>query len=206
MKRSDKDIAKVIEEKYVTSTSLYDGKYTKTTQFILPAVGINLKNQLVFRFFINAYVGDKGHENAYERPIFVLFGTEDVKNPYWLKTYNALTESKNYTTDYDCGIQDNKHLVMMIFQVPKQFVDDYYNFKKGKYSKFSEEFKSKFPQYIKEGTGPEKESIIWQVINKADSLKREVEREFMMPEGSMNDAEEIWDIPRRNREYYRYED
>jgi hypothetical protein len=212
MTKNEVNVSDVIKEEFVTPVSLYDGKYTKTTQFMLPAVGLNIRNRLIFNYFLNAYIEDKGHRHEYKRPIFVLFGVKDFKDKEWQKVYVALVKSPNYIDDYDCGIQDDKNLVMMVFQVPDEFEMDLYKFKRGRYSMFSEKYKDKFPKFVGDDEGVGKESIIWQVINKTEALKRQIEEEFGMDEGELDlptdgvVAKEIWDIPRKNREYYRYEE
>src|SRR6478609_2342530 len=203
MIRNETSIEQVVGEDYTTPTSLYDGKWTKTTQFMLPAVGINVKNQQVFRFFINAYLDDKGHEHEYKRPIFLLFGVENIKDFNWLKVYEGIRKSPNYITDYDCGMQNGKSLIMLVFSVPDEFEKDYYCFKKGRYSQFSTKYKDKFPQYIDVDPKNQKESIMWQVINLSETLRREVEKEFQLDPGECDSWLEIWDIPRKKREYYR---
>lgn len=202
MTKNEVDINKVVRECYVTPDSLYDGPYTKTTQFMLPAIGINIKSKLIFNFFVNTYIEDSGIRHNYKRPIFVLFAVTDFSTREWSKVYSTLVKTDNYIHDYDVGIKDEKKLVMMVFKVPDEFEQDYYHFKRGRYSQFSEAFKAKFPRYIGDG----KESLLWQAINKAPELKRKIEDEFLLEEGQMDwpDATEIWDKPRKEREYYRY--
>lgn len=208
MIRNEVNVNEVVKQEYITPVSLYDGVYTKTTQFLLPAIALNVKNRLIHSFFVNSYVGDKGHRNNYDRPIFVLFAVKDFASREWHKVYSTLVKSENYVDDYDCGKQDDKNLVMMVFRVPEEFEEDYYHFKRGRYSKFSKEYKSKFPQYVHNENGEKVESMIWQVIHKSATLKRKLEDEFGLDYGQLDkdDTAEIWDLPRRNREYYRYEE
>lgn len=208
MTKNEVDINEVMKEDYITPTSVYDGKYTKTTQFMLPAVGVNVKNRLIFSFFINAYLSDEDHEHEYDRPIFVLFSVKDFASRDWSRVYSALVKSSNYIMDYDCGKQDGKNLVMLVFSVPDEFENDYYHFKRGRYSRFSAKYKEKFPQFVGEDKENAKESILWQVITKAPALKRQLEEEFNLEDGQLDwpDTKEIWDKPNRNREYYRHEE
>lgn len=206
MRKNDVIVNEAIKETYVIPPSVCDGKYTKTTQFMLPSIGLTNRNHLMRKFFINSFLDDRKHRHEYERPIFVLFGVEDFKDKDWYKVYSALLKSPNYIGDYDCGIQDKKKLVMMVFKVPDEFEKDYFNFKRGKYSKFSDAYKQKFPQEIADENGNIKESTLWQIMNKSPILMRLLEEDFGLDEGSMDDAEEIWDRPSRKREYYRYEE
>lgn len=206
MTKNEVNIKEVIKEEYITPVSPYDGKYTKTTQFMLPSVGINVKNKLIYKYFINSYLDDKQHRHEYVRPIFVLFGIVDFNERDWGRVYSALVKSANYIGDYDCGMQEDKNLVMVVFRVPDEFENDYYHFKRGRYSKFSSAYKEKFPRYLDDDGSTSRESIIWQAIHKSPDLIKQLEEIFDTPEGHWNDAAEIWDKPRKNREYYRYEE
>lgn len=203
MTKNEVKVKEMLKEDYVTPSSAFDGTYTKTTQFMLPVIGINWKNKLILSFFENAYFDDAGHEHRYERPIFALFKVADFASREWAKVYSALVKCNEYVNDYDIGQQGGKNLVMVVFKVPKEFGKDYNYFKHGMYSKFSETFKKKFPRYI----GDKEESLIWGIMNKSAETKRKVEEEFCLAEGQLDwpDTEEIWDKPRKTREVYRYE-
>lgn len=222
MTKNEISLKDALLEGYITPTSMYDGIYTKTTQFMLPSISVNIKNKIVFKFFVNSYINDVKHEHEYERPIFVLFSVKDFKDKDWEKVYSALILSPNYITDYDCGKQDEDNLVMIVFRVPDEYARDYYLFKKGKYSQFSQQYKEKFPRFVAtdDNKNEPKESIMWQVINKSDLLKEELAKEFTAKNdngqyfkqddydqmlATFNEMDEIWDIPRKEREYYRYE-
>ena len=192
----------VLQESHIIPDSLYDGKFNKTTQFMLPAISINVTQPLVFKFFENAFLADKEHKHNYERPIFMLFSISDYNDLNWKKVYSILIKSKNYITEYDVGIKDNKYLLMMVFSIPEEFEKDYYNFRIGRYSLFSEEYKKKFPEYL-DGE-KKKKNIHWRIINKSDDLREEIEKTFEVSEGYLLKADEIWDKPRREREYYRF--
>jgi hypothetical protein len=212
--KTTEDLRTLLLNEHLTPSSIYDGPYTKTTQFMLPAVNIDANNRVVFKYFVNAYLDDKKHNHSYIRPIFILFSIEDFEDREWKKLYKMLVLLTTYVGDYDCGMQGNKNLVMLVFSVPEKLEKDYYHFKRGKYSKFSVEYQKQFPRYLNDKQ--EKESILWQIINKSNSLKRDLEKEFKMKTGEFDrstiiegkeypPAEEIWDIPRKYREYYNYE-
>lgn len=204
MVRNEINVSDVVKEEYITPVSVFDGEYTKTTQFMLPAIGINKESKLIQNYFLNSYIDDKGIDHRYERPVFILFAIKSFADRDWRKIYETLVKSPNYVDDYDCGKQDNKNLVMMVFRVPDEFEKDYYHFKRGRYSQFSQDYKSKFPKQVPDENGKMKDSVIWKIIHKDPSLKRELEDEFWMDEGALDDAKEIWDLPRKEREYYRY--
>jgi hypothetical protein len=106
----------------------------------------------------------------------------------------------------------------VVFQINKEFESDYINFKLGRYSKFSEKYKKEFPEYINP-KNKIKKNILWQIINKDEDLKREIEKTYNMAEGDLDKsdidrdgliysppAKEIWDKPNKKREIYRYEE
>lgn len=194
--------AEVLQEKYKVPDSIYDGKFTKTSQFMVPAIGINVTNPLVFRFFENAFLTDLGHKHNYERPIFMLFSIPDFNDINWKKVYNTLITSKNFITEYDIGVQNGKFLLMMVFSIPKEFEQDYYNFRAGKYSKFSKKYRENFPEFLDKTK--KKKNIHWEIINKDPRLKEQIQKTFSLEDGVLTDEDEIWDAPRKEREYYRF--
>lgn len=204
--------AEVLQETYQTPSSEYDRKFSKTSQFMVPAIGINITNKAVFKYFSNAYLTDMQHKHDYVRPIFILFSVDDFEEKDWKNVYTTLTKLPNFITEYDVGVQDGAYLVMMVFQVPEKFENDYVNFKLGRYSQFSEEYKKKFPEFLDKEK--KKKNIHWQIIHKDEDLKRIVEEEFNMEYGELDRptmwrgnlypaAVEIWDKPNK-RECYRY--
>ena len=60
----------VLQENYIVPDSMYDGLFSKTSQFMTPAIGINVTNKLVFKHFLNAFLTDVEHKNEYIRPIY----------------------------------------------------------------------------------------------------------------------------------------
>jgi hypothetical protein len=115
-----------------------------------------------------------------------------------------------YILEYFCGIQDGKHLIMMVFRIPDKYINDYINFLDGKYSKFSDDYKKLFPQHTYNERAQPIESTIWRVIHKSESLKKELERFFTINPGGKNPTvfgpdDELWGIPEPKFEVYRYE-
>lgn len=193
--------AEALQESHIVPESLYDGRFSKTTQFMLPAIGVNVTNKLVFSFFENAFLSDIEYKHNHIRPIFMLFSIQDFKDINWVKVYSTLIKAKNFITEYDVGIKNGKYLLMMVFTVPKEFEKDYYNFRNGKYSLFSEEYKKKFPKYLDKEK--KRVNIHWQIINKDSKLKEQIEKTFNVP-NLLDDNDEIWELPRKEREFYRY--
>ena len=191
----------VLEAIWKIFDSKFDGVFTKTTQFMLASLEITLST-LMLKSFKNAFINDAEHENDYVRPIFVLFRMEGKRE--WERMYKDLIANVNYVSDYNVGTEDGKDLVMFVFKVPEKFAEDYYNFKAGKYSRFSANYKAKFSENITSKTKGKQSSVIWKVINKDDSLKRDLEEQFNLNENFLDDQDEIWDKPRNKREVYNF--
>lgn len=206
MVNNEIDLNKVILENYKTKYSEYTKKYSKTSLFILPMLGFNLSQTYIIKFLNNAFIDDKGLEHNYVRPIFMLFNVPKVNDPNWLHFSKTLEKKEEFIYDYTVGYDNEKGvtLIMYVFNTPLKYTKDYYNFKQGKYSKFSTDYKKLFPQYVKNNLGKEVESIAWGAINKSVGLKKRIKEEFNLDNYFVNSLEEIWDAPRKEEEYYRY--
>jgi hypothetical protein len=208
MTKNKVNIEGVLKEDYKVPESVFDRKKTKTSHFMMPAVFPN--NSLMgTEYFVNAFLDDYGFGHTLDRVIFVLFKT-DVKNQKWQMLTQRLRTKGEYILEYFCGIQDGKHLIMMVFRIPDKYINDYINFLDGKYSKFSDDYKKLFPQHTYNERAQPIESTIWRVIHKSESLKKELERFFTINPGGKNPTvfgpdDELWGIPEPKFEVYRYE-
>ncbi len=200
---NDVDVTKVIENEWEIVRGEYnkDGKFTKTTQFLLPAIELSITPKFL-TYFLNAFLNDVEYEHVYKRPLFLLF--KCTKSKEWAQAYKELKDNKNYRTDYNVGFKDGWDLVMMVYEVPESLHEDYLNFKKGKYSHFSIDYKKRFPRFISTSNKKE-EARIWQVIHKSPDLRRSIEHELKIPSSLLDDEDELWDIPRKNTEFYNYD-
>jgi hypothetical protein len=159
-------------------------------------------------YFVNAFIDDGGFPHTMDRVIFVLFKT-DIKNQKWQMLSQRLRGKTEYLLEYFCGIQDNRHLIMMVFKIPDKYTNDYINFLDGKYSKFSDAYKKLFPQFTYNDKAMPIESTIWRVIHKSDVLKKELERYFTISPNGKNPfkfdpEDELWGIPEPKFEVYRH--
>lgn len=205
MTRNDEIIDKNLEEAYEIPESKYDGKYTKTSQFLLPAISLNIRNIHVSKFFVNAFLGDAEYKTTVQRPVFTLFSIKEY-DAEWKAVYNGLKKKEEYVTDYDCGTKNGNNLLMVVFQVPNKYANEYFNFKLGRYSKFSDEYKALFPERIKDQHGNEKESITWGAMHLSERLRTEMNNKFKnnpFDKDLLKEGDEIWEMPRAFREYYR---
>ena len=204
MTRNEINITDVIENQWEPNKSDYnkDGRFSKTTQFILPSIELIITPKFL-SFFINSYLQDVEYDHIFKRPLFVLFKSTMSKE--WLELYKELKANKNYKTDYNVGFKDGWDLIMVVYEVPEQFSSDYLNFRKGKYSQFSVEYKKKFPRFVNSNNKKE-ESQIWKIIHKSPELRKFLTDELGLFGNTLDEEDELWESPRKKEEYYNYRD
>ena len=101
--------------------------------YILPILG---SNRAEFKLLKQCIIGDK-EKPEIKNKIFTLYDLSDDSNE-WIKTYkNALKNNKLYHYHYKC---DDIH-TMYVYNVPKAKEENYFKFKKGSYSQFSDSYK-----------------------------------------------------------------
>lgn len=201
MTKNDLDINELLAETYKIPESVFDRARTKTTHFMLNTIFHNssLTNT---EYFVNAFLNDAQFTHKIIRPLFLLFKVSPKDNK-WGTILPRLRAKTEYLMEYLCGIQDKKHLIMLVFQVPDKYSKDYLNFKNGKYSQFSPEYKKLFNRYTANEKAQPVESTVWRVINKSAELKKELETYFGDPVKFSRD-DELWGIPESAYEIYRY--
>lgn len=205
MTKNGIDVDESVSNDYVVRDSEFDGRYTKTSLFLMPAIGFNIHSSQTRPYFVNAFLDDKGCQHEYERPIFVLLKTRTFSDTGWKRLNNELQKKPEFITSYDCGTQNEHDLIMYVFQCNDFYKDDYYNFRKGKYSKFSDAYKKKFSEIIIDEKGHPVKSIMYGVINRTDEMKKKVAKMLKLEYKFVNEElEELWERPRREREYYRF--
>jgi hypothetical protein len=207
MTKNEVNIEEMLREDYKVPESVFDRKRTKTSHFMMPSI-FPSNSILGTEYFVNAFVDDGGYEHRLDRVIFVLFKT-DARDPKWQMLNQRLRAKTEYILEYFCGLQDGKHLIMMVFRIPEKFINDYINFLDGKYSKFSEEYKKLFPRHAYNERNQPIESTIWRVIHKSEDLKKELEKFFTVDTKGTHQTkfgpdDELWGIPEPKYEVYRY--
>jgi hypothetical protein len=207
MTKNDQDIGALLREDYVVPQSFFDKTRTKTSHFMLNTLFTNgsLTNT---EFFVNAFIGDHGFSNRFVRPLFLLFKITP-NDSKWNTIAPRLRAKNEYLMEYFVGVQDKKHLVMMVFQVPDRFSKEYVHFKNGKYSQFSIEYKKLFNRYTNNERAQPVESIIWKVLYKTADLRKDMEAFFTVdPKDThpvkFDPEDELWGIPEDKWEIYRY--
>lgn len=200
---NDVDINKTLNINITTSFSSFTGDHTKTSTFLLPMLGMYHYNKPLSNYFVNCYLDDLSLDHDYRRPLFLLLKSSNILNLNWLDFYTSLKKLDTFVYDYYVGtLSNNKHLYMLVFETPEKWKSDYYLFKRGRYSKFSEEYKKLFPKIIKNLFQKNVESLAYGVIHKTEKLKKEVEEILKLEKGFVDSLEEIWDLPRKEEEYF----
>lgn len=209
------NIEQVIQEDYIPNQSPFNGRWTKTALFLLPMLDLNLKHPYLQKYLFNAYLDDKELEHNFVRPIFLLFKVENYNEPDFKKLSDVLVHNRVY--DYDIGKQEGYNLVMMVFSTPEKYKEDYYHFKTGRYSKFSTEYKQKFPRETINEKKQRVESLMYGAIYKTEFRKDWVAKYFCQKDSrdevisikeynelrkEIDTWEEVWDKADRT-EYYR---
>ena len=201
MTKNDLNIDDLLRENYIVPESVFDRKRTKTSHFMLNTIFHN-SSLTSTEYFVNAFLDDGQLSHKMLRPLFLLFKVAPKDNK-WAGIVPRLRAKSEYLMEYFCGVNEGKHLIMMIFQVPEKFSKDYLLFKNGKYSQFSSEYKKLFNRYTANEKAQPIESTVWRVIHKSIELKKELELYFGEPV-KFSREDELWGIPESAYEIYRY--
>lgn len=173
MTKNDTIIKEVTKIEVTRPHSVFSGDNTYTTLFVLPMYDVYIDSRW-YKNFINGYIDDVGLRHCFKRPLFVLVKYDITQEkPY--EVLNHLLSRKSFVFSYLVGTQGNELFRMFVFQCPVKYKSDYDKFIKAQYSQFSVEYKSKFNQTIRTGTGLSMESPLYGVIYKTPTLKKKVE-------------------------------
>jgi len=209
-----KEAEEIIQESFITQSSIYNGPYNKTTLFLLPMLELTLRNPVVKKYLKNAYLDDADFEHDFTRPLFLLLRTKSFEEKEFKDLCTILRSKMTFKVDYDLGKQDGDNLVMYVFEIPEKWKENYYHFKAGRYSKFTDPYKILFPKEILDGT-KKVESLVYGVIYKTAYRKDQVASHFCVKdgEGKIKDTKEyetirkgldqnqdIWEMPMRHHE------
>lgn len=215
MTKNDIDINQIIAQQYPEGrNSPFAWKYSKSTMFLLPMLGIDLRNRLLAKYLRNVYIDDKSRAHDYTRPLFLLFAVKSFKEKDWAQLLDLLETRDSLKglmiDDYYVSrdVEDGVHLIMYVYKTPDKWANDYYHFKAGRYSKFSKEYKSKFPTEASEN-GKIVENNIYGIIHKTDNIIDKVASYFARTEKDkeelirdMRTWDEVWEAPVKEYEYF----
>lgn len=172
-----------------------------STIFLLYPLGIERK-KITQLGFIQAYLADAEKDVEYQSPVFLLFKPDSptifqafVDSEY--ERLNKVTGTVDIIEDYDYV----DGYVVLVYQFPKEFEEDYNKFLEGKYSKFSKKFRETYPKVVKikteEGRPIEEVSTQYRIINRTPEFREYLEEilgiEF---QGDM----EFWSKPDMSKE------
>lgn len=154
-------------------------KSTTSTVFLVKPLDIIEKEQdlktskLVKDFgFLDAFIKDVNHEMDYSHPLYLLFKQdhailsfrEFVQDEY---ERGLLTEDYDYPEGY----------IVLLYEYPERFREDYDKIIQGRYSETSREFKDCFP--IKTMfKGKESGSYYTNIFNKSEEIKATLRKAF----------------------------
>lgn len=138
----------------------------QSTKFILPIISTDTMRSNFFdnKFFIGCYIGDLNQAKYQDKILlaykfdmsinFVSFERKLMKNPYIL--HNA---------DYD---YDKHNIVVYVFNVPKEHLEDYYSIIEGRYSEVSNMLKLKILKFW----GEKDTSLLHSILFKTEQIKK----------------------------------
>lgn len=127
------------------------------------------KDALRSNGFINGYIKDLGQESNHPDSIYLLFKPNQLdKFREFLDSEYDRTRSIIEDYDYPDGY------VVVVYQLDKNFKNDFKLIREGKYSKTSLEFQKMFPKVIKitkNGLNRDEISLQYRIFNKSDDLR-----------------------------------
>jgi hypothetical protein len=156
-------------------------KKNKACYFVIPLLGYSIS---YFTALINCYVGDNTNKpDLTFKNVFVHVKYYDEK----------LLRIKYFNQYY--RLEDDTYIY--VFNIPKQFHDDYIKFCDGKYSKISKEGKDLICE--KSGIRPVVDSLVYKVLYKTND-QRELIEELIGEK--LKEEYEIYSKPNFEREIY----
>lgn len=155
-------------------------KFTKTSTFLFPLLGIpkdlfkcEIRNSfgtlIHSNRFINAYLYND--DLVADECIFLLL--ESYQDPNFNSFYTTLVSMENYVDDYE-----KEGYLVMIFNIPEEFIKDFELIVAGKYSQVSTQAKSLiFKNHFFSG----KAMVLPMIFSKALNLKQSWEEKLSNP-------------------------
>jgi hypothetical protein len=222
-KNKESNLLEVAQETYKVPISTYNGRYTKSALFLLPMLGLDVRNVHLTKYMENVFINDAELEHKFNCPIFILFKVKNLTESGWIdlqrmfRTKEGLKDK--FVFDYDLGFDtDGNFLIMYVCEIAEICRKDYYYFKRGKYSKFSDAYKKLFPKEVMR-SGKICESDAYGAIYRTVTRKNTVAKEFTPHDAKGNiinpsdyiqfrtfvdTLDELYDAPKAKHEVYRY--
>lgn len=168
---------------------------TTTTMFLVPGLGINVE-EVKFRYgFINGYLQDQDRE-PYERAVYVLFKPKDmIEFQLFFDREKGRTANLIEDYDYEGGY------TVLVYVFPDEFMMEYKQFLKGKYSRFRQKYKILLPD-IESKIDPEgipftELSLTFMIMYKSKALREYLEKKLGT---EFDEEDELWSKPDIGRE------
>lgn len=150
----------------------------KTTQFMLPAIGLN-SEKLGYRLlkyfgFVNCYLGHPEGSCECSSCLYLVFNPNTEALKRFKDFYDVYKYYPNYVEDY---IVD-AHLVVVVFKVREKWKATLDEFKKSQYSKMSKEYAEMFKRPLMNGTVQITDE--YHVIHKNEEYKKFLEEKLSL--------------------------
>lgn len=195
----NKEIELIVKQPYKVKEQILDGRYTKTTHFLLPGLHISNTLESFTKYFVNAFIEDNGITHIVKNPIFILCKTK-VFDDEWFKFESTIKSSPRCMYEYDVGKYDDDYLVMFLFEFPAAYRADYFRFLESEYSKFSDHYKKLFKETMTNSKGETVENSLYGIVYKTPSFKKTMEKVIDAP---LDSTKEYWEKWNPEREIFR---
>lgn len=177
---------------------LYSTMLTKASRWIVPMIRRKSETQTSMKFnsyFVNCYVGTEGE--GYMNKIYLIYRYSGNLD------YKAFEEELQNHKKYENMIDLDHQHVMYVFNMNKEDKFNFNNFKKGKYSEFTETYKHKILNFIiNPALTPESEvadTITYGVLYKTDKQRGRIED---LVGQKLYPSEEFYSVPNEHEEIY----
>jgi hypothetical protein len=165
-------------------------KYTNSTLFLLPGLGLHRTEIEDRYYFLNAYVADQNRVFRIKHPIVLVFDNGSIGTDF-------LTDHPDLVLYFeDTYVYDDKFTVI-IFSFPERYSKDYNLVLKGKYSKLSKAYMELFPELGMSG----KPSLYHHIFNKTEGLRNYWQKNLDSEIDTSKDYWQTFDLERETFDY-----
>jgi hypothetical protein len=177
-------------------------KYTVSRMFLVPLLNIG-RVTLSNLQFINSFLYNAETEDSYETDVvYLLF------KPNNTESFNSFVDAERdrgmcilEELDYPDGY------IVLCYELPKQFKEDYKTVWEGKYSETSDEYKKSIPKILsyldKTGTKVNEISLQHMIFRKDENLRKSWESYLQIEFEDKN--QELWEKPNIEMETFKIE-
>lgn len=199
MTKNDIDIRDIVHVNIKHPDSWFTGSSTYTTFFVMPAYDLLLDINW-YKHFVDSYIGDHELKHNFKRPLFILIQYQKITKEF-AELNNYLRLKRSFVYSYLVGKNRDTFFRMYVFECPLKYKSDYDCFLNSQYSKFSIDYKSKFPETIQNEKGEYIESPFYGAINKTPSFKKKVEK---LIDEKLDNESELFSEIKKEFEIFRY--